>query len=161
MIAQRLQMLESRCQHRLAGTAIRPDVQRRQVAEVSVIFPGEAMAPGLVRVPVTACGSGWCPLAVRLHRVAAGLGMHMETMDARLQALEVRGEDQAVSGLADGHGTHRRTRSLLGRLLHGHGDGLAGLYGGGTEQCEGQGNQRFHEGSSSLSINGLHRDLPR
>ena len=65
-VMQVLQALETRCQHRLAGVAIFGDEQGRQVTEVGVVFPGEAMAAGVLRVPVAACCAGWCKIAVHL-----------------------------------------------------------------------------------------------
>jgi len=56
------------------------------LAAVGVVFPGRAMATGLVRIPVAAGRFSGGRLAVLLGGIAAGIAMHVEAVQARFQA---------------------------------------------------------------------------
>ena len=147
-----VERFQPRCEYRHAGVAVAVHIQHRQVAEVGVVFPRLAVAVGFFRVPMTAGGKPQDGFAVFFARVAAGIFVDVEAVQAGSEAVQRRGEDEAVFAFADGDFA-RRLAAV--QQLDFNGEGLCvgfgsavvmrlGDYGG----AKGEGEQGFFHGYS-------------
>ena len=139
-------------EYRHAGVAVAVHIQHRQIAEVGVVFPRLAVAVGFFRVPMATSGESQNGFAVFFARVAAGVFVDVEAVQAGGEAVQRRGEDEAVVAFADGDFA-RRLAAV--QQLDFDGEGLCVGFGsavvmrlGDHGGAEGEGEQGFFHGYS-------------
>ena len=129
-MAAEVAFLEARCQHRQRDLAIGIDAQRRKVTEVAITV-GALVGTGLFWIEVATCRGGGDGLAILLGRFAAGIGMQVEAVNAALEPLDLRRQQQTIIGIL-GHDTaDGLTDAITADAMHFH---LGGGLGDAAEQ---------------------------
>ena len=78
------------------GVTIGINIQHGQIAKVRVVFPWLTVAIGVVRIPMTTRGEAENSFTVFFASVTTRMLMNMETVQPGGQAVQLRGENEAV-----------------------------------------------------------------
>ena len=142
-----IQCFQARREDGDAGVAVSIGVQHRQVAEVGIVFPRLAVAVGVFRIPMAACGEAGYRLAVFFACLTAWFFVDVEAVQSGGMVVQLGREDEASIAFADDD----FARSLVAvKQLDGDGEGFVCGLGVAVVMRLGKGGGAEGEGQQGL-----------